>query len=248
MKKILYLLLLIGITVQSQGLHIGVVAQKKGAPAPITNYVFDGGSTSYFEDEDVTATMLDGVADPQTWVVRMKIDVTTDVSQGIIGTSDGFGNSIKWEIDAGDLTKFDFGLRDGGSSVGMTNSVWGADTGWFVFFWTYDTTDGQKAFKNGTLVDSNAEVTFTSRTAGRHFTAGVTAIPAVAQYFRGEMSDIQLYNKVLNATEMSDLTTDMSNTTTGLILNFAGNKTSTVWTSEVDGADVITNQGGVTTN
>ena len=149
-KLYLFLVFIIILSFSTYGQLPGVI-DSQGGTATITNYVFDGDADAYMLDEDVTATMLDGVADPQTWVVRMKIDVTSDiVGQGVIGTSDGFSQSLKWEMDQGTLNDFDLALRGGTGTSSIINVTWGPDTGWNTYFWTYNSTVGMVIYKGTT--------------------------------------------------------------------------------------------------
>ena len=206
---------------------------------PLTNYIFDGGATSYLLDEAVTPTLLDGVV-TQTWVIRMQI-IDAGTQRGILGTGNCV-NCLKWEAD--DDNQFDFALQDNGQSNG-TQFSYTLDEQWYTYFWIYNGAT-MYLYEDTTLNKSLSLSDFIGRTAGRDLAVGAAVIGgSTPGFFHGKISDVQFYNKELDATERSNLVTDITDTTTGLVANFAGNKTETEWTDEVAG-HVLTNQGGVT--
>jgi hypothetical protein len=103
-------------------------------------------------------------------------------------------------------------------------------------------------FKGNTSLKTDADIGFTVRTAGMALEVGATNTATTPQLFRGEISNIQLYARVLSSGEIASLTADITNTAPQLVLDFAEKKTSTTWTSNIDSNDKLTNQGGVTTN
>lgn len=248
MRKLLYILLLLGSLVQAQ-FHpsSGAISSGAGAEAPsITNYVFDASSNAYMEDQDATPTMLNGMTD-QSFVIRLKFDAAgiSTTNRGIIGTTNGFGNSINLEHNLDN--KFDGGLRDTGLST-FTNSDIVTDTGWIIITLTFDVSTATfKLYKDNTVIKDIVDGTFTARIDGRAFAIGGSVFSATPLMYLGEISDLQIYDKVLTAGEIASLVTSLSNTATSLVANFAGDKTSSVWTDEA-GTYTLTNNGGVTTN
>jgi hypothetical protein len=218
------------------------LATLQGETGPsITSYVFDGNTTSYFADEASTPTMLDGVVN-QTFVIRIKI-TGSDVQQGILGCNNR-ANSLKMEIDAND-NRSDGAVVDTGSST-FTNGNISMDGQWRNVFFYYDGTN-IGFYEDNTLIKNNNDPDFTARTAGRALAIGASAIGGgLPGRLVGEISDVQFYNKRLSVGEIAALNIDLTDTASGLIANFAGQKTSTTWTSELGGY-VLTNQGGVTT-
>lgn len=212
----------------------------------ITNYVFDQSTNAYFIDEAVTPSLLDGVIE-QTWVIRCKV-TGANSNRTLIG-NDQTVTELKMEID-GDDNQCDIALDDSGS--GRSSMINGGITGlgaWHLYSFTYDTTNGLELFTDGTSIKTDADILFTTRTAGMALYIG--ALAGEINLFHGEISDVQLYSRVLTSTELGDLATDITDLPTDhatyLVANFATDKTSTVWTDDVSGFE-LTNQGGVTTN
>lgn len=240
--RALFLAIIIILSFSTYGQIIGVVASSGSTSS--NNYIFNGDSDAFLYDTDsLSATMLDGVV-AQTWVIRMKITNMGADFRGIIGTINGFGQSLNWEIHADN--KMDGALRDTGISS-FLNSIAVPTVEWATYFLQYDTTNGWALYKNTTSILTNSDNAFTGRDNGRILGVGGTSFSATAYYFDGEMSDIQFYSKSLNTTERSDLVTDITDTTTSLVVNFAGKKSTNIWTSESE-TYTLTNQGGVTTN
>ena len=231
-------------TLESTEENIGVNVETIEVSGSIpTNYVFNGGSTSYLADEATVPTLLDGIVN-QTWVIRVK-RTANDVQHGLIGLANAT-NGLKLEVDAGD-NQMDGDLRDTGQSSFINGAV-SLDLAWHNYFFFFENLE-IGVYEENTLITSRVDGDFTARTNGRSLSIGASVIGGVVGRLIGEVSDIQFYNKKLSVGEIADLNTSLSNTASGLIANFAGSKSTNEWTAEAPNNNfVLTNKGGVTTN
>ena len=217
-----------------------------------TNYVFDGSSTSYMKDKAVPAVMLNGIVN-QTFIVRLYHETFNLTQQhGILGTENAT-IAVKLEVDIGD-DRADVVLQDNGTSA-FTNAAVTKTAGWYIYSITYNG-NNLKMWEDKAILKDVIEPGFIGRTDGRILIAGAAVLAGVAGYLKGEISDIQFYNRALTETEVfalvDDLTDLPTDNATSLVANFAGQKTENGafagdWTSEVNGY-VLENKGGVTFN
>lgn len=198
----------------------------------ITSYIFDGGSTSYLAVDQ--NTMLNGIVS-QSWVVEAKITGAA-ATKGMIGANNA--NALQFECEADNL--LDGRLADTGTTT-LVNKGWSQDENVHQFIMVYDSSVGMMFFEDAVDIGNNTVTDFTARNAGRLAYFG----RANNVNFLGEILTIQFYNKALSQPEAAQLLADISNTPSGLVANFAQNKTASTWTSDVGGY-TATNQGGVT--
>lgn len=215
------------------------VASAPVEPTPILPYIFDAGATSYFKVDQVD--ILNNVVE-QSWVIKGTVNDTA-LTRHLLCT-DAYANRLYWRIDT--IDRFDIGLYDGGYSY-LHDTTWaGKDELEHLFVFTYDGTN-LKAYVDNTEIGTINDPDFISRTANRGIHIGADNLASANH--SGNMSVIHFYNKGLTPAEIADLVTDISNLpadhATSLVANFAGDKTTTTWTSEVGGF-TATNQGGVT--
>ncbi len=200
-----------------------------GGTAPsATKYVFDGTANSWFElDQN---DMLNGIV-AQSWVIKGKI-TASGVNASLIGQKDS-GVNLRFGVTTSDTFRWRLNnsIVDGGSF----------DNNEHIYIATYDGTF-MKVYQDGVEILSNNDPDWTGSADGRTAAIGRSSSSMV---FVGEQEEVQFYNKALSQSEIDDLQIDLSDTATGLVARFAGQKTSTTWISEVNGY-TATNQGGVT--
>lgn len=212
----------------------------------VINYVFDGGALSYMFDNSITPSVLDGIVN-QTWVIRVK-RTANDVQHGLLGL-DNTTNGLKLEVDASD-NKMDSDLRDTGLSTFINGTV-STDGNWHTYYFYFENLlIGVQ--EDGVLVTERTNGNFTGRTAGRVLAVGAAVIGGAVGNLIGEISDLQLYNKKLSQAEIDALELDLATTATGLVANWAGNKSGSGgvagdWIDEVGGV-VLANKGTVSYN
>ena len=228
---------------QINGALIGVISQQGGSTPPSTlvdqYYTFDGTSTAEFIVDDTT--IFNGISGPITFAVRMGIE-GVDTQRGIIGELTD-ANDIKWEIDADD-NRMDVALTQGAVTSAMTNVSWGSpDKSVSWRFFTYDGTN-IGVYEQGTyLLKSQVDSDFVGWTADQVFTIGSAV--ASNNHMNGSIWDVQVYNRGLSVAEMEQIATDRTNTPSGLIANWADNKTETTWTDEVAGYTAQSQGAGI---
>ena len=230
-------------TLESTDETIGVNVETieiSGTIPIITNYVFDGNNNSYMTEN--SGTLLDGIVN-QTWVIRVK-RTSNAVQHGLLGCENS-ATALKLEVDLAD-DQMDSELNDTGQST-FTNGAVSTDLGWHNYFFFYDGNE-IGLYEGNTLLRNPVDSEFIARTSGRILAIGAAKIGGSPEgRLIGEMSDVQFYNKRLSVGEISALNTDLTNTASGLIANFASDKATNLWTSEIGGY-VLTNKGTVTNN
>ena len=190
-------------------------------------YVFDGTSTAHFVTD--STTFRNGIV-AQSWVVKGKFS-GSGINQTFVGQETSSVN-LRFGATAGDDLRFRL----------KTSNVVGSsiDSDEHIYIATYDGTF-MKIYVDGVNVASANDGDFVSSIDGKATAFGT----ANGLDLDGEMSDIQFYNKALSQSEIDDLQIDLTDTASGLVANFAGQKTVNTWTDEVSGL-TAQNQGGVT--
>lgn len=201
-------------------------------------YTFNGTATS--EMSMAVTPFLDGLVS-QSWAIKMSIQGFS-VEQGIIGEL-GDSNDIKWEIDADD-NRMDVSLTQGAASSSMTNvDYFAPDIAAKWWFLTYDNTTGITVYDQEKLLKTTADIDFQGWVANQYLTVGSGA--ASVKHMVGDIYEIQIYDHALSTAEREQIVTDPTNTPSGLVANFADNKTIDAWTDDVGGYELL-NQGAVT--
>lgn len=201
----------------------------------VSKYIFDASATSFL-DSDFDLNGLDN----QTVLVRAKLTSHVGGSKSFVGCTVSTGRFYYQYLPTDRLQVL---LQDGTDSKLLTDAAnWDEDTDWHQFAFNYDGTN-ISVYVDGVLIETVVDSDFVGYTVERLVQIGMSN-GDVTRGFVGEISDYQHYNKALSLAELQSLNTDITDTATGLVANFAENKTSTVWTDEVAGYEAI-NEGGV---
>lgn len=211
--------------------------RRKASAAPVSQYyVFDASATSYMNtDFDVNGL------DNQSVVVRARLTLNTGSEKYFVGVTN---HVSKMYFSYLPTDRFQARLIQVGDSNLVTNAAnWTYDELWHQFAFTYNGTN-LSVYVDGALIETIVDADFNGFTTSRPVQIGMGGNDT-ARGLTGEMSDYQHYNKALSVPELQALNTDITDTTTGLVVNFAGQKASGTWTDEVSGFEA-TNAGGVT--
>ncbi len=209
---------------------VGAVSHvdESGEVTPISqSYVFNGDADAYLRTDSLT--FRNGILS-QSWVVKGKITGTGE-NQTFVGQETSSVN-LRFGATASDTMRW----RLGSSNVASGSF----DANEHIYICTFDGTN-MRINVDGVQLASSVDGDQTTTTDGKATAFG----NANGLLLKGEISNIQFYNKALSTGEIALLQADLTDTATGLVANFADQKTSSTWTDEVSGL-TAQNQGGVT--
>ena len=209
---------------------MGAYETGTGTPPPSTStYVFDGSSTDYFSTTlDMSTVSYQNIS----LVIRCKINnIANDWMTLLSIGSDEFSYQYNDDIFTA-LYSVDI------------NGTFANDEQFHTWIITSNGTTAT-IYRDGTSVLSG-----TANTSDY----GISTLLSIgqwnsSQYFDGEMTDVQVYDKVLTSTEISNLQTDITNVpSTNQVMILGATKSSTTWTDLSGNGNNATNAGGVVLN
>lgn len=206
----------------------GVVFEEDEVEPPSSGkYIFDGSATSY---------------------------MTTGYDLGLTTTGYSIAWKGKWDLGVGGYQSV-FGGGISGMEVSLNNDLlyirWGSGVttqGWtndgleHTFIWSVENGQGAQIFVDGVLESTTGVIPDASVLTADLF---IGSWGAGTQRHQGELTHAYFYSRKLTSGEVAQLTADINNNpSSGNILSYKENKTTSTWTEEVGGNDA-TNVGGV---